>query len=254
MSRISVCIVTYNNSDIVLRAIGSLLKHTVDIQIYISDNNSSYSTVSDIKRAYGHDSRITVVENRKNLGYGKGNNSVLRYITSDYHAIINPDIEIRDNVLERMAEYMDKNVDVALLSPRVLFPDGGEQHLPKRYPSVKALMQRRLPFKNHKSADKYIMLDQDLKKQQILEVATGCFLFTRTHLLKKVEGFDPRYFMYFEDYDLSIRLGKHGKLLYNPEFVVYHDWERAGAKSFKYMVIQIFSMIKFFNRWGWRIT
>lgn len=254
MSKISVCIVTYNNADIILRAVDSILANTGDIQIYISDNCSSDSTISVIKSAYGDDSRITIIENEKNSGYGAGNNCVLKYLESEYHVIINPDIELRDNVLERMADFMDKNPKVAVLSPRIFFPDGGEQLLPKRYPTVRALLERRLPLKNQRSADRYIMLDRNLTEEQFLEVATGCFFFTRTSLLRETGGFDPGYFMYFEDYDLSLRMAEYGKLLYNPDFVVYHDWNRIGKKSFKYMIIQLCSMIRFFNRWGWRFS
>lgn len=253
MNRFSACIVTYNNSDIIIRAVDSILRNTEDIQVLVSDNGSTDSTVADLEHAFAGDDRVTVIGNGRNLGYGVGNNKVLGYLDSDYHIIINPDIEIRDDVIIRMADFMDQNPGVSVLSPRVLFPDGGEQILPKRYPSVRALIQRRLtPSKLHKSAEKYIMLDKDLTKCQELEVATGCFMFTRTDLLKRENGFDPRFFMYFEDFDLSRRLEKHGTLLYNPEFIVYHDWERAGTKSFKYMMIQINSMMKFFNKWGWR--
>lgn len=252
MNKISVSIVTYNNSDIILKAVESILSNSMDVQVYISDNGSTDSTVSKIKKAFGNNQIVSVIENGKNLGYGVGNNQVLKHLDSEYHAIINPDIEIRDDVLGKMAKYMDRNPDVAVLSPRIFFPNGGEQLLPKRYPSISALAERRLPVTFHKSADNYIMLDKDLTKNQHLEVATGCFLFTRTKLLEKVGGFDPRYFMYFEDYDLSLKLAQFGKILYNPDFIVYHDWERSGMKSIKYMLIQISSMIKFFNKWGWK--
>jgi len=253
VNRFSACIVTYNNSDIIIKSVDSILGHTEDIHVLVSDNGSTDSTVTDVKRSFAGDDRVTVIENGKNLGYGVGNNRVLQHLDSEYHVIINPDIEIRDDVITRMADFMDKNPDVSVLSPRVLFPDGREQLLPKGYPNIRALIERRLtPSKLHKSAEKYIMLDRDLTKCQTLEVATGCFMFTRSNLLKKENGFDPRFFMYFEDFDLSRRLEKHGTLLYNPEFIVYHDWERAGAKSFKYMMIQVSSMIKFFNKWGWR--
>lgn len=252
MSRISACIVTYNNADIILRAVESILSWTPDIRIIISDNGSSDSTVSDIKEAYGEDCRLMILENGKNNGYGVGNNLALEYLSSEYHAIINPDIVIRDNVLERMADFMDENPDIAVLSPRIFFPDGGEQLLPKRYPTVSALLERRLPLKNQRSADSYIMLDRNFSEPQKLDIATGCFFFTRTKLLRQVGGFDPGYFMYFEDYDLSLRLAKYGKLLYNPDFIVYHDWNRSSSKSFRYMMIQLFSMVRFFNRWGWK--
>ena len=58
--------------------------------------------------------------------------------------------------------------------------------------------------------------------------------------------------MYFEDADLTRTLCAEGKVQYDPSFVVYHRWERVSARSFKFMMIQIFSMIKYFNKWGWK--
>lgn len=254
MDRLSASIVTYNNSEIIIRAVNSILNNTSGIHVIISDNGSTDSTVENIKRIFGGNSRVTLLENGKNLGYGVGNNRTLPHLNSDYHVIVNPDIEIRDDVITRMACFMDNNPQVSVLSPRVLFPDGREQLLPKRNPSLRALIQRRIaPNKLFASSNRYIMGDLDLTKNQELEVATGCFMLTRTSLIKAEKGFDPRFFMYFEDYDLSKRLEKYGIILYNPDFVVYHDWERAGVKSAKYMMIQLHSMIKYFNKWGWNL-
>ena len=67
----------------------------------------------------------------------------------------------------------------------------------------------------------------------------------RTEVFKKLNGFDERFFMYFEDSDLTVRAKQYGKTMLLPQFSVIHEWERSSSKSLKYLMIHINSMIKF---------
>ena len=82
--------------------------------------------------------------------------------------------------------------------------------------------------------------------------ATGCFMFIRTELFRQLDGFDKRFFMYFEDIDLSKRVNRVSKVMYYPYVSVYHEWERGGAKNMKLLLIQISSMFKYFLKWIFR--
>ena len=72
----------------------------------------------------------------------------------------------------------------------------------------------------------------------------------RTSLFQQIGGFDPRYFMYFEDADLTRTLRKNTRVVYYPHAYVYHDYSRASAHSARYLLIHIASMFKYF--WKWR--
>ncbi|MCL2088731.1 MAG: glycosyltransferase family 2 protein [Oscillospiraceae bacterium] len=246
-SKISAVIVTHNNSDIIRNALCGLDRHAPTVGLTVVDNNSSDGTGGIIENEFPD---VGLIKLEKNIGFGAAHNRVLPMLESQYHVIINPDIELRDDVILRMASYMDENADVALLSPRVLNLDGSEQILPKRAPYLRALISRRL-FKNNYGY--YEMADKDLSRPQEIGFATGCFMFIKTDLFKKIGGFDERYFLYFEDADLTRTAEKHGKVLYHPEFEVYHAWQRDNAKKLKFMRIQVSSMIKYFCKWGIRV-
>jgi len=63
-------------------------------------------------------------------------------------------------------------------------------------------------------------------------LASGCFLLVRTALLKALGGFDPRYFMYFEDYDLSLRVASRATVAYEPAVrIVHHGGEAARNRG-----------------------
>lgn len=249
---ISLSMVTYNSERWIDGFFNSLkaIKNT-DYHLYVIDNGSTDGTVSLVKKHIN--ASVTLIENKDNLGFGKAHNLIIDRIESKYHLIINPDITMSNDVVCRMAAYMDDHDDIGILTPKVKFPDGTLQLLPKKNPRISYLVARRvsLPFlKKYRAA--YEMLEKGADSAFDIEFCTGAFMFVRTALLKKTGGFDPRYFMYFEDADLTREIRQYARAEYNPSFVVFHEWERAGSKSLKFFLIQIHSMIKYMIKWNKR--
>ncbi len=96
--KLSVCIVAYNNYEDIRNAIASMEQYTsseLSKKIYIVDNGVAISSPWDVeefkKFVQGH-SDVEYIDTGGNLGFGKGHNTVLDRIASDYHAIVNPDI------------------------------------------------------------------------------------------------------------------------------------------------------------------
>ena len=250
LCEVSASIVTHNNMKTIDSTISSLLKYTagVDFKLFIIDNLSTDGTVQYIKE---HFPMVIITEPGKNIGFGAGHNLVLPMITSKYHAVVNPDVIIRDDAISEMTEYMEKNEDVGLLSPRICFPDGRDQILGKRNPKPKYLIASRLRKGKEisKSLREYAMLDCDLSKPTEIENASGCFMFFRTEILRKIGGFDERYFMYFEDADITRMVNRVSKTVYYPYARIYHVWGRESKRNTKLMMIHIKSMFSYFFKW-----
>lgn len=245
--KVSACIVTYNCKDKVLNAISSLIENTigVDLTIYVSDNNSRDGTVSSIRK---HFPSVLIIENEINGGYGYGHNKIIDLIDSKYHVVVNPDIIIENDVITQLALYMENNPDVGLVTPKILNLDKTIQHLPKKNPKFIYLVGSRIPLLK-KYRTEYTMSDKELITPVDIEFCTGCFMFIKTSLFKEIGGFDDRYFMYFEDADLTRNVLKTNRVVYFPDAYVIHEWERSGAKKLKYFIIQIKSMFKYFKKW-----
>jgi GT2 family glycosyltransferase len=244
-------IVTHNNMSTIAPTVSSIRKHTVAIpfSLYVIDNASVDGT-PDIVREIAPEAKL--IRNAKNLGFGKAHNQILPRLQSKYHAFINPDIIISGDVMATMADYLDEHPDVVMLSPRIVFPGTNRnQILGKRNPTLRYLLASRLR-KGRIALDllqEYAMLDHDLTKPQEVENATGCFMFLRTAALKKIGGFDERYFLYFEDCDLTREIRRFGKTLYFPQAVVQHVWNRESKKNAALALVQIESMLKYFQKW-----
>lgn len=252
--RISVSIVTYNSADKIGDLLYSLFAHSTryPLTVYVVDNQSTDQTVDLVRARFP---QVHVIENTQNLGFGHGHNRVLDLLDSDYHAIVNPDILLKDDALASLADYFEQHGDVVLACPKILNMDGTEQHLPRRRPKLRYLLGGRLENKGElfkRWRREYTMGDQELTDATDVEFITGCFMFIRTPVLKKVRGFDERYFMYFEDADLTRQSAAFGRTVILPQVSVIHMWERASAKKLKFFLIQIQSMLKYFGKWSFK--
>lgn len=246
---LSVCIVTYNNEDKIGNAVSSIKKHTaLPYNIYISDNGSTDSTLEKVRDADGD---AIIIENKANLGFGKAHNKVLGLLDSKYHAVVNPDISIDYDVFSEICRYMDEHPEVAMATPKILSTDGTEQLLPKRLPTLRYLAARRLKL-SKRLADEYTRANEVFSEPTEIDFCTGCFFVIRTDIFEKLGGFDDRFFMYFEDTDLTVRSKKYGKAVFLPDSHVTHGWEQSSAKSLKYLTIHISSMLKFFWKYKGR--
>lgn len=242
-------IVTYNNISTIAKTLETLFGETkdIDFKLYVLDNGSSDGTPEYIEKNYPD---VTVIRSGKNVGFGAGHNIIINQVESKYHAVINPDIVLTQNAVKKMADYMDENPDIGLLSPRICFPDGRDQILGKRNPHLKYLVASRLRGDEpSKLLKEYAMLDCDLSKPTEIENATGCFMFIRTDILKSIGGFDDGFFMYFEDADLARRINEVSKCVYYPDAVVNHVWGRDSKRNFKLMLVHINSMLRYFRKW-----
>jgi GT2 family glycosyltransferase len=247
---VSISIVTYNSERHIEKLLDSIARfvHGVDYHIYIVDNGSTDSTVELVEKRL--DPAVTLIQSPKNRGFGSGHNMILGRIESMYHICINPDIVLRDDVISAMARYMDEHGDIGLLTPKILNEDGSVQALPKRDPKLIYLISRRIDLGFlRKYRDEYEMREQGADCQFDIEFCSGCFMFVRTALLKELGGFDERFFMYFEDADLTRQIRRRARAVYAPGFQVVHAWVRAGRRQLKYFVIQVVSMMKYMAKW-----
>lgn len=236
---ISASIVTFNDGETAVTAVNTILKYTkrYPLTLYVFDNGSTDNTVEMIKST-----DAVLIENNKNLGFGAAHNLSLKQNLGKYHFVINPDIEIKNDVLSDMVDYMENNPTAVMCMPKILNEDGTEQKLPKETPTFKRLFLGRL-IKTVR--DEYIWADRELTEPTEIDFCSGCFFCIRAEAFKELCGFDERFFMYLEDADLTLRAKRYGKVMLLPQFAVTHKWERASAKNIKYLLIHTVSCFKF---------
>ena len=194
-----------------------------------------------------------------NHGYGHGNNLGLFRSKCDFHLVLNPDVFLKIDSLDVAVNYLKGNGRFSALSPKILDESGKLESGVKRSPSIFTLALRMLsiPWLNRRFSHRLALYEcrDILKREQVcsVDIISGCFMLYRTEFIKKIGGFDERYFMYFEDFDLSLRTRTISGICYHPQVEIIHLGGGAGGKGFKHIKFFISSMVKFFNTHGWKL-
>ncbi len=247
---VSVSIVTYNSADVIGRLLDSLFLQTkgAELSVFVVDNGSADGTAALVREQFP---QVTVIE-QDNRGFGGGHNAVLSHLSSDYHAIINPDITLAEDTLSKLAAYMDENPDVAITCPLIRNEDGTVQDVPRKNPNFRYVLSGKLQKYSRyfrKKRIEYTMSDADVSAPIDVEFCTGCFMFIRTDVFKKLGGFDEQFFLYCEDADLTRRARKLGKATCMPQAVAVHAWERASYHNPKLFRMHLHSLRLYFRKW-----
>jgi GT2 family glycosyltransferase len=242
-------VVMYNSKKVVGPALDSVVSVIGPQDALVVVDNGSSDGSAEYARKHAGDAMIIMQDN---VGFGGGNNSAFRAMDSEFFVLVNPDIVIRDLDLGRVEQYMADHPEVAALVGDVHSLDGSRQYLQKRFPSIDVLFLRRFGVERERfkrRMENYEMRDMDFTKPFTVPCGTGCFQIIRRSAITEPDLFDPRYFMYFEDTDLSRRLAKQGETRYVPWIVVTHMWKRESHSSWRMTVIHASSMLKYWFKW-----
>jgi GT2 family glycosyltransferase len=246
-------IVTYKHKGEEIKSLVSTILRSSNLStLFIVDN----SPTDELKYELTNYS-LSYIFNNGNIGFGAAHNIALTKSIEagvEYHLVVNPDIILDAEVIDNMTQRMDEDTDIGLLMPKILYPDGSVQYLPKLLPKPSDLVIRRISilrkaFPN--LLDQYEMKQYSGDQTFISPIISGCFSLFRVKVLQQVGLYDKRFFMYFEDFDLSRRINLHYKTVYYNDVHVYHAYERGAQKSLKLFKFYIKSAVKYFNKWGW---
>ena len=252
------CIVTYNTKQEELKKIICCFqKIELRFKLWISDNSEKDELRKFVEEFL--DDRIEYIFNNSNGGFGAGHNVVIKRLVSEetkseFHLMVNADVFFEENTIEKIVEYMKENKNIGQIGPKIYGTDGKVTKSCRLLPSpVNLIFRRFLPLKSvvDKLDYDYEMKWYDYKEIIDVPILSGCFIFVRTDVLKEIGGFDKRYFMYMEDYDLCRRVGKKYRTVFYPEAEIIHEHGKASYKSRKMMLLHVNSAIKYFNKWGW---
>ena len=235
------------------------LHKTIDSFLHLPFNKKLYLIDNTATRFYEYvfvnkDIEYIAVEN--NIGFGSAHNKITNKIKSlsKYHLILNPDVSFREEVIPNLIIELEKDENLSMIAPKVLFPNGIHQYSCRRYPSVQELLARR--FFLLKRIFKFTIFkgtyrDKNLNKPFFAEYITGCFHLYKTDDFVALNGFDERYFLYMEDVDICKKIDKLGKKkLYFPQEEITHVLKQGSSKSLKLFIIHTSSAIKYFLKWG----
>lgn len=251
---LSIIIVNWNTKDLLSQCIESIKTHSkrISFEIIVVDNFSSDGSPEMVERKFPE---VILIKNKENEGFGKANNQGLSTARGKYILFLNSDVVVNENCLDEMFDFMETNLDVGASSCKLTFPDGGLQHSCRKFPSFKTflpmLIGLRSFFPNMKIFRDYLMLDWDHSDVKEVDQIMGSFMFVRKDVLNQIGFFDERYWMYFEEVDLCLRIKKASwKIVHYPYVSAVHFLSKSSEQWGEIKKMNEFhrSLLKYFKK------
>jgi GT2 family glycosyltransferase len=218
---ISAVVVNHNGERWLDRCLSSLDASSVfDLQIVLVDNASTDGSLAMVRRRFPH---VHLLCMGHNVGFAVANNLGAACADGDELLFLNNDAWLQDGALERLRARLESSPEAAVVAPRLLSPEGRPRFgwSPDRGIIGEVVQRLRNPFEGRRWNHGPV--------ERLLRVAfgegwySGACLLIRRRAFDQVSGFDPAFFLYFEDADLCLRLrGAGWRLVQEPSSVVIH--------------------------------
>lgn len=201
---------------------------------------------------------LELIGDGRNIGFGAGHNLSFDPASCDFHLVLNPDVEFDANALVSALSFMRSHPECGMLSPSVVNDKGEREYPCKQFPAVVDLALRGFAPKWLRDIFAKRLADYEIQEEIADEIVwdppiiSGCFMLLRTSVIAAAKGFDPRFFLYFEDFDLSLRVRKISQIAYVPSVKIVHHGGNAAKKGWRHIYLFVRSGIQFFNKHGWK--
>jgi N-acetylglucosaminyl-diphospho-decaprenol L-rhamnosyltransferase len=233
-AELAVVIVTYSPGETLDRCLDTLAKATTrPVRIVLADNGS---TDGAPERAAAERDNVTLLRTGGNLGYGTAANRGIASLDPSYGWLVvaNPDLEWGDGCLDTLLEATSRWPRGGAFGPLIKEVSGETYPSARLVPSlgrgIGHAVAGRL-WRSNPWTRAYKQSDTSVAERTAGWLSGSCLLMRR-EAFDSVDGFDPRYFMYFEDVDLGDRLGRAGwQNVYVPSAEVVHIQGHSTARS-----------------------
>jgi GT2 family glycosyltransferase len=227
--KVTAIIVNYFSEDYTLNCIESLFDSSkeINLNIVVVDNGSN----TDLSKMFLSRPKVSVIKNETNVGFGcavnQGVNAVLEGGNRDFILFVNNDVLVAKNFLASLIDCFSVSRDVGMVTSRIMYGTskkqlwygGGQFDLVKGKPVIEGFNRDILDCATA-SISRYV------------DFASGCVMLFKAEVLKDLGGFDPEFFMYYEDYELCLRMKNKGiKIYYCADSVAYHAVQGSSTKQ-----------------------
>lgn len=219
--KLAVVILNWNGAKILPTYLPSVIKYSKQegVEVILADNASEDDSLQLMHDSYPE---IRCIELDQNYGFAEGYNQALKEVEAEYYMLLNSDVEVTENWLTPLIQFMDKNKDVAACGPKILdykdkslfeYAGAAGGYIDKyAYPFCRGRIMNNVEPDNNQYND----------NKDVLWVS-GCALMIRSELYREHGGLDKGFFAHMEEIDMCWRLSNRGYRITNiPESVVYH--------------------------------
>jgi GT2 family glycosyltransferase len=228
---ITVSIVSHNHGKMVSRLIFQLLKFSQISKIIVTLNIPE-------KIKFIRSKKVQIIVNKKIKGFAENHNQAFFFCKSKFFCVLNPDIIFIENPFGKLIKKITITKS-SLIAPVILNQNKKVEDSFRRFPNFFAILKK-------------IVKDNsgtyEIKKKDIFpDWVAGMFMLFLSKKFKFINGFDNKYFIYYEDVDICARLWKKNcKIIVDISCKVIHQARRDSRKKISYFFRHLVSMFKFF--------
>jgi len=255
---LSVIIVSWKVRERLLKNLEALYKSQGNFswEVFVVDNDSGDGTVEAVQARFPE---VKVIANDQNLGFAKANNQAIKQAQGDFILLLNPDMLVQTDSLEKMLGFMKSQPSAVVASAR-LYDESGKilKHV-RKFPIWRdqALIILKLPHLFPACLNKYLQSDFDYNQAAAVDSVRGSFFMISRLAYKKISGqerplLDERYFIWFEEVDFCRQVKKLGGEVWYTPLVSAIDGVGQSFKRVKTGQTQKYfraSMLSYFKKW-----
>lgn len=237
--QICVSIVSHGQITMILPLLADLAKYSADnIEVILTINIPEQIPAAVNNCPFP----LTIIHNPQPKGFASNHNSAFQQCKSQYYCVLNPDIRLHaDPFAPLLTQLTDDKT--GLVAAVMIDEVGNIQDSARKFPTVLSIARRVLT--------KERVSDYFLENKPIaVDWVAGMFMLFRSTIYRQLDGFDERYFLYYEDVDLCARLSASGyHIIINPQVRVVHNAQRRSHRNLRFLKWHISGMLRYFFRY-----
>ncbi len=238
---ITISIVSHGQGQLVHELLRDLARYCIgQVEVILTLNLPE--ELPFVPQEFGYVTQI--VRNSTPKGFGENHNAAFRLVNTEYFCILNPDVRIRDNLFPHLIAGL-RDPQAGIVGPLICNPDGITEDSARRFPTPIYILQK--AFTTFPPPE-YVVGKSPLR----VDWLGGMFVMLRSDTFKMINGFDERYFLYYEDVDICWRLRAKGRSAFLvPAAIAVHDARRQSHRNLYYLAWHLSSMLRFFGKRTW---
>lgn len=242
---VSVSVVSHGQLDMVADLLADLEKYCLSshFEVVLTINTKELKQINVEFYSFP----IKIINNDQPKGFGANHNQAFKASSGTFFCVLNPDVRMVVNPFPALIKILE-NSKVGVCAPLVINMNGDIEDSARRFPTPRGILKK---FFSRKRLPDYAIGQQAVTPDWV----GGMFMLFSSDTYKQINGFDERYFLYYEDVDICARLTNLGfHVVLCPVVKVVHLAQRASHKNLKYLRWHITSMLRFFTTSAyWRL-
>lgn len=240
--KVAIIVLNYRHHQDTIKCIKALLKSDIPkgTKIICIDNSPDDLSVTAISKELPD---IHLIKSPKNLGFAGGNNLGVKYALkkgASHILIINPDVTVGKIFFTPLLSVFKQEPITGLVAPAISHYQNNQ-----RFYGLEGTIDWRFALARHINLPR--LPSTTIRPSEFVTFA--CVLI-KSDVIRKIGLLDDGYFMYLEDVDYCLRVGRAGyKIFLNPKVVVSHETSSSFKKATDKLFISFKSQIRFVNKW-----